>query len=127
MIFKAITPYLYCRLSPRTPRRSPSKSPKFTVTLIRTPTKNLPNFVLDGEAPHHRLMSPPKKRHGTTDWLTAIRKKSKTSDGDKTAAPSSPKETTPNRRNSTTEKTPKSNKKSRTLLKYFSVTNKDKC
>ncbi|KAL0831664.1 hypothetical protein ABMA28_002436 [Loxostege sticticalis] len=128
------------RLSPRSPKpispdslhRSPVKVSPTKVRIISytTPTKNLPNFVLEGEAPHLRLMSPAKKKQDTTNWLTLMtrEKKGKLTDTDKAvAAPLSPKENVPARRNSVTEKTPKSvGKKSRTLLKYFNVTNKDK-
>ncbi|XP_041988281.1 protein lethal(2)denticleless [Aricia agestis] len=123
-------------LSPKSPKtispgssRSPVKvSPtKVRIISITTPTNNLPNFVLDGEAPHLRLMSPVKKKQDTTDWLTlmAREKKGKTDPVEKInlPAPSSPKEI-PARRNSATEKTPKLTSKSRTLLKYFSVSNK---
>ncbi|XP_072938772.1 protein lethal(2)denticleless [Epargyreus clarus] len=118
---------------PAVPGRSPVKvSPtKVRVICFTTPTKNLPNFVLDGEAPHHRLMSPVKKKQDTTDWLTLMvrEKKGKTNDSvDKvnTVAPLSPKESAPMRRNSVSERTPKANNKSRTLLKYFTVATKDK-
>lgn len=128
-------------LSPRSPKalspsdvnnRTPVKSSPDKVRIIRftTPTKDLPNFVLTGEAPHLRLMSPVKKKQETTDWLTLMvrEKKSKTTEGsDRTNVTlASPKETVPSRRNSTTEKTPKSNGKNRSILKYFSVAKKDK-
>ncbi|KPJ06822.1 hypothetical protein RR48_11321 [Papilio machaon] len=45
-------------------RTSPAKLRIITFT---TPTKNLPDFVASGEAPHLRLMSPAKKRRVTTD------------------------------------------------------------
>ncbi|KAM3963709.1 LOW QUALITY PROTEIN: WD40 domain-containing protein denticleless [Aphomia sociella] len=117
-------------ISPNTIHRSPVKvSPsKVRILSFRTPTKNLPNFVLDGEAPHLRLMSPMKKKQETTDWLTLMgrEKRGKNTDVEKyqISAPLSPKENIPSRRNSSSEKTPKS--KSRTLLKYFSVTTKNK-
>ncbi|VVD03299.1 unnamed protein product [Leptidea sinapis] len=111
-----------------TARRVSVSPPKVMIVSFTTPTKNLPNFVLDGEAPHLRLMSPMKKKQDTTNWLTRIvrEKKGKAVDPDKITNPSicvSPKENLPPRRNSVTEKTPKSNK-SRTLLQYFSVANK---
>lgn len=39
-----------------------------------SPTINLPNFVMDGEAPHLRIISPKKKLKENVDWLTKIRK-----------------------------------------------------
>lgn len=57
------------------------KSPKLLSPLrcskrvtFTTPTKNLPNFVLNGEAPHLKLMSPVKKKKDTTNWLTQMSK-----------------------------------------------------
>ncbi|XP_047994832.1 protein lethal(2)denticleless [Leguminivora glycinivorella] len=133
-----------CRkLSPKSPKTvtppsmsscSPvSISPtKLRILSFNTPTKNLPNFVLDGEAPHLRLMSPVKKKQDTTNWLTRIVREKKGKHGNPeviekdVVAPLSPKENIPVRRNSVTEKTPKTGKKSRTLLTYFSVANKNK-
>lgn len=122
-------------LSPKSPKtisptnRTPIKvSPsKVRVITFTTPTKNLPNFVLDGEAPHLRLMSPVKKKQDTTNWLTLMvrEKKGKSTDTDRVNPPPSPKDNVPTRRNSVTERTPKSNK-TRTLFKYFSVATKDK-
>lgn len=42
--------------------------------LIYSPTSNLPNYVLDGEAPHLAIMSPKRKAKEKVDWLTKIRK-----------------------------------------------------
>lgn len=45
--------------------------------LIFSPTQNLPNYVIDGEAPHLGVMSPKKRpaiRNDNIDWLTRIRK-----------------------------------------------------
>lgn len=39
-----------------------------------SPTSNLPNYVLDGEAPHLGIMSPKRKAKDKVDWLTKIRK-----------------------------------------------------
>ncbi|XP_063822865.1 protein lethal(2)denticleless [Ostrinia nubilalis] len=126
------------RLSPRSPkpvspdaaRRSPVKVSPSKVRIISytTPTKNLPNFALEGEAPHLRLMSPVRKKPEAPDWLTLMtRARRGRADADKPPlAPLSPKENFPARRSSVSEKTPKSAKKGRTLLKYFSVTNMDK-
>ncbi|XP_047530051.1 protein lethal(2)denticleless [Vanessa atalanta] len=119
--------------SPRPPARSPDGDSRGAVKIITftTPTKNLPNFVLNGEAPHLRLMSPVKKKPETTDWLTLMvrERRGKTSEPNErlnVAAPSSPKENVPARRNSVTDRITKSNNKNRTLLKYFSVAKKEK-
>lgn len=45
--------------------------------LLFSPTQNLPNYVLDGEAPHLAVMSPrkrPASRNDNIDWLTKARK-----------------------------------------------------
>lgn len=45
--------------------------------LLFSPTQNLPNYVIDGEAPHMGVMSPKKRpasRNDNIDWLTKIRK-----------------------------------------------------
>ncbi|KAH8258495.1 hypothetical protein KR038_004936 [Drosophila bunnanda] len=42
--------------------------------VIYSPTSNLPNYVLDGEAPHLGIMSPKRKAKEKVDWLTNIRK-----------------------------------------------------
>ncbi|KAF9418392.1 hypothetical protein HW555_004822 [Spodoptera exigua] len=104
---------------------------KVRIISFTTPTKNLPNYVLDGEAPHLRLMSPVKKKDTTTDWLTRLGREKKgkcpeVAEKPSVTAPLSPKENIPQRRNSASERTPKSGKKSRTLLKYFNVTVKEK-
>lgn len=46
---------------------------------VNSPTTNLPNFVVDGEAPHLGLMSPQRKlekdqEREKIDWLTKLRK-----------------------------------------------------
>ncbi|KAJ8730478.1 hypothetical protein PYW08_001891 [Mythimna loreyi] len=130
-------------MKPLSPTTSHNRSPvqvspgKVRIISFSTPTKNLPNFVLDGEAPHLRLMSPIKKKDCATDWLTRISrerrgKRDELADKFNVTAPLSPKENIPTRRTSVSErtpvseKTPKSSKKSRTLLKYFNVTVKEK-
>lgn len=127
---KNISPKSLKPISPNTLYRSPVKVSTTKVRIISytTPTKNLPNFVLNGEAPHLRLMSPVKKKE-QTNWLTLMvrEKKIASENADKTiTAPPSPKENVPARRNSTSEKNSKSTKKSKTLLKYFNVAVKDK-
>lgn len=129
---RTISPKSLKPLSPSTSNiRSPEQvSPsKRRIMSFTTPTKNLPNFVLDGEAPHLRLMSPVKKKDCTTDWLTRMVRERKGKGADvadklNATAPLSPKENIPTRRTSVSERTPKSNKKSRTLLKYFNVKEK---
>lgn len=123
---KIISPKGMKPLSPV--RVSPTK---VRIISFTTPTKNLPNFVLDGEAPHLRLMSPVKKKDTTTDWLTRMGREKKGKcpeviEKPCVIAPLSPKENIPQRRNSVSERTPKSGKKNRTLLKYFNVTVKEK-
>jgi len=51
-----------------------STTPPAISTLIYSPTSNLPNYVLDGEAPHLGIMSPKRKAKEKVDWLTKIRK-----------------------------------------------------
>ncbi|EDW85600.1 uncharacterized protein Dwil_GK23072 [Drosophila willistoni] len=43
-------------------------------SVIYSPTSNLPNFVVDGDAPHLAIMSPKRKAKEKVDWLTKIRK-----------------------------------------------------
>lgn len=43
-------------------------------SIYSSPTSNLPNYVLDGEAPHLRITSPKRKLKENVDWLTKIRK-----------------------------------------------------
>lgn len=96
---------------------------KLAIISFSTPTIDLPNWVLNGEAPHLRLMSPPRKKLATTDWLTKLCQ-SRREPFVPVPMPLTPKENLPPRRNSVTEKTPKSVRKSRTLLKYFTVARK---
>ncbi|XP_046962284.1 protein lethal(2)denticleless [Vanessa cardui] len=113
------------------PRSPPSPDGAVKIITFTTPTKNLPNFVLNGEAPHLRLMSPVRKKPETTDWLTRMvrERRGRAADAGErlpVAAPASPKENVPARRNSVTDKITKSSSKNRTLLKYFSVAKKEK-
>ncbi|CAH0581678.1 unnamed protein product [Chrysodeixis includens] len=131
---KILSPKGLKLLSPNTSDNKPPDQvtpKKVRIITFTTPTKNLPNYVLDGEAPHLRLMSPVKKKDSTTDWLTLMVREKKGKFPDVTEklqlpAPLSPKENIPTRRNSVTDKTPKSSKKNRTLLKYFTVAVKEK-
>lgn len=55
---------------------TPSSSlnrPSCSQTLF-SPTSNLPNYVIDGDAPHLKLQSPKRKLKENIDWLTKIRK-----------------------------------------------------
>lgn len=45
-----------------------------TSAAIFSPTSNLPNYVINGEAPHLQLQSPKRKLKENVDWLTKIRK-----------------------------------------------------
>lgn len=55
--------------------RTPSSTnrPSCSQTLF-SPTSNLPNYVIDGDAPHLKLQSPKRKLKENIDWLTKIRK-----------------------------------------------------
>lgn len=55
----------------RTPSTSRSSS---TSIALFSPTSNLPNYVVDGDAPHLKLQSPKRKLKENVDWLTKIRK-----------------------------------------------------
>lgn len=118
--------------SPRSLKSSPltervnsnllSPEPSNSLAGFFSPTSNLPNFILDGEAPHLRLSSPKQKHKENVDWLTKLRKQkafaskndnNKSVDGERENvtpkrrlsnhfdSPTTPK--TPNRRNSTAE------------------------
>lgn len=56
------------------PTTSTQAGTSSAATLIYSPTSNLPNYVLDGEAPHLAIMSPKRKAKEKVDWLTKIRK-----------------------------------------------------
>lgn len=59
----------------KSPENLPStSSSSISRSLIFSPTSNLPNFVIDGEAPHLRVISPKRKLKENVDWLTKIRK-----------------------------------------------------
>lgn len=60
--------------------RTPSSSnrPSCSQSLF-SPTSNLPNYVIDGDAPHLKLQSPKRKCKENVDWLTKIRKQKLTS------------------------------------------------
>lgn len=111
--------------SPRSLKSSPLSeriggnllSPEMKSPIMGTffsPTSNLPNYVLDGEAPHLRVCSPKRKHKENVNWLTKFRKqKGFASNSDKPAAEEEREKITPKRRLSnhfdspTTPKTPK--------------------
>ncbi|XP_055904834.1 protein lethal(2)denticleless [Eupeodes corollae] len=53
---------------------SPPASNSAFSSVIFSPTSNLPNYVVDGDAPHLGIMSPKRKLKDKVDWLTKIRK-----------------------------------------------------
>lgn len=55
-------------------RYSPNLPSTSSGAVYSSPTSNLPNYVLDGEAPHLRITSPKRKLKENVDWLTKIRK-----------------------------------------------------
>lgn len=57
----------------RTPSTSYARSSSISTALF-SPTSNLPNYVVDGDAPHLKLQSPKRKLKENVDWLTKIRK-----------------------------------------------------
>ncbi|KAL1506689.1 hypothetical protein ABEB36_006008 [Hypothenemus hampei] len=90
-----------------------------TADHLNAPTVNLPNFVIDGTAPHINY-SPPKNK--PQDWLTKLRieRNFRQEMLERTLGPSSPK-------SPRLDITPKSSKKladsNSPILKYFKVTN----
>lgn len=55
---------------------------KSSPSIAFSPTSNLPNYVLDGEAPHLHIMSPKRtKNKDNVDWLTRIRKRKLSTNG----------------------------------------------
>lgn len=97
-----------------TPVKVSPESPKVRIITIKTPTKNLPNYVLNGEAPHLRLMSPIKKRDTTADWLTQLRASRPLPAPLPAPAPAPPAPARPRPTNT------------KTLLKYFNIASKEK-
>lgn len=53
--------------------RLSTSHPSCSTTALLSPTSNLPNYVIDGDAPHLKLHSPRKLKENV-DWLTKIRK-----------------------------------------------------
>lgn len=92
----------------------PSTSRKLDMGTPFSPTSNLPNFVVDGTAPHLLEMSPQKSKENI-DWLTKIRKERYAQGNSKSTEklPGPKHNTTPVRRTSRSKsteprKTPKS-------------------
>ncbi|XP_001602660.1 protein lethal(2)denticleless [Nasonia vitripennis] len=92
----------------------PSRSRKLDMGTPFSPTSNLPNFVIDGTAPHLLEMSPQKSKENI-DWLTKIRKERYAQGNSKSTEklPGPKNNTTPVRRTSRSKsteprKTPKS-------------------
>lgn len=54
--------------------RLSTSHPSCSTTALHSPTSNLPNYVIDGDAPHLKLQSPKRKLKENVDWLTKIRK-----------------------------------------------------
>ncbi|XP_076297342.1 WD40 domain-containing protein denticleless [Lasioglossum baleicum] len=99
--------------------------------IVFSPTLNLPNFVIDGTAPHLLQMSPEKYRENV-DWLTRIRReKFELRPGKSVSEKLNGVATTPARRNSRSrstepQKVSKSSKSSApSLLNFFKITGKD--
>lgn len=89
---------------------------------VSSPTINLPNYVVDGIAPHLNF-SPPKKK--CQDWLTKLRveKMLRQEMYDKTVGQSSPRQT----KSDLTPKKPKHSSPKSPLLRYFRITSTQKC
>jgi len=95
-----------------------------------SPTLNLPNFVIDGTAPHLLEISPQKYKENV-DWLTKIRKERYEQKKTETASvSSSPKtQSTPSRRSNRSRSTEPQKvtktTKSVSLLNFFKAISKD--
>lgn len=77
--FKMTSPLLAQRReivlkSPETPSPTTSTTCRPTSAAYFSPTSNLPNYVVNGEAPHLPVQSPKRKLKENVDWLTKIRK-----------------------------------------------------
>lgn len=67
-------------------------------TLTFSPTSGLPNFVVDGTAPHLLANSPQKKTKENLNWLIEYRKRKRAEKNDKSESPVAKKIKTPTRR-----------------------------
>lgn len=91
-----------------------------------SPTVGLPDYVQNGEAPHQRLMSPPKKKAESANWLARMSRERQTVPPQEPARlPLSPSNGASRRASLSETRSPKSSAKCRTLLKYFNVIPKD--
>lgn len=54
--------------------RLSASHPSCSTAALLSPTSNLPNYVIDGDAPHLKVQSPKRKLKENVDWLTKIRK-----------------------------------------------------
>lgn len=77
---------------------------------LSSPTMNLPNYVIDGRAPHLHSISAQKKK-GKVDWLTKIRQEKQVGNGKQDICAYKGKEDT--------NKLPERHKGDKTLLEYF--------
>lgn len=107
-----------------------SRNPK--LPQYSSPTTNLPNFKVDGEAPHLGLMSPQKKpKKENVDWLTKIRKQKLLSQNNGGIVEKSLQVTAECHESSTDKlksienksdiKEKKNQKRNETILKFFTV------
>lgn len=103
---------------------STSQSTSGNEQVFLSPTINLPNFVVDGTAPHLLEISPQKYKENV-NWLTKIREKYEQK---KTASTSSSPKTqsTPGRRSNRSRSTePQKVTKSISLLNFFKANSKE--
>lgn len=95
-----------------------------------SPTLNLPNFVMDGTAPHLLEISPQKYKENV-DWLTKMRKERYEQSKIQESTSYSPKtQVTPSARRSKRSQSTEPQKvtkptKSASLLDFFKITSKD--
>lgn len=112
---------------------SPQLSRNRKIPTYNSPTTNLPNFRVDGEAPHLGLMSPQRKqKKENVDWLTKFRKQKLLSQngGEKSIQSQisaisecngSATEKLKSIENKSDIKEKKGNKQNESILKFFSV------
>lgn len=97
--------------------------------ILFSPTSNLPNFVIDGTAPHLLEISPQKYKENV-DWLTKIRKERYEQKKTALNSNSPQNQTTPSRRmnklRSTESQKVTKTIKGTSLLNFFKAINKDR-
>lgn len=88
------------RLEMSSPSRSFCSSSNYDSddTLTFSPTAGLPNFVIDGTAPHLLSNSPQKKTKENVNWLVQLRKRKRSEVVDKSKSPTTKKTKTPTRK-----------------------------